>query len=74
MTYIEYPKALYLRGWEDLGAMVMVHNAAEEADARTEGYRTLAEPVAPPAVADDAPDAPKRRGRPPGAVAVVQPE
>lgn len=41
----EYPKALYLRGWEDLDATVVVANAAEEADARARGYRMLSEPV-----------------------------
>lgn len=74
MNFVEYPKALYLRGWDDLAAMVTVHNAAEEADARAAGYRTLSEPVAAPAMDDDASDAPKRRGRPPGAVSVASAE
>ena len=66
---VEYPKALYLHGWDDLDAMVTVHSHAEEADARAEGYRSLSEPVAEPAGHDDSPDAPKRRGRPPKALA-----
>lgn len=61
MTYIEYPKALYLRGWAALDACVVVTTAAEEQHARTQGYRHLSEPVA----GDDAPPAPKRPGRPP---------
>lgn len=65
---IEYPKALYAHGWDDLDAMVTVLNAAEEAEARAQGYRSLAEPDEAPAVDDDAPDAPKRRGRPPKAI------
>jgi hypothetical protein len=64
---VEYPKALYPRGWDDLDAMVTVHDAAQEAKARAEGYRTLLEPVAAAEVDDDTPDAPKRRGRPPKA-------
>lgn len=66
--FVEYPKALYLRGWDDLDAVVTVHDAAQEAEARAEGYRTLLEPVAAPAVVEDAPEEPKRRGRPPKAV------
>jgi hypothetical protein len=75
MTFQEYPKGLYLRGWEDLDAFVIVQNAAEEAAARAQGYRHIneavpvaAEAVAEPAGSDDAPDAPKRRGRPPKAL------
>ena len=68
MTFQEYPKALYLRGWEDLDAVVTVHDRAEEDEARTEGYRTLLEPVAEPTGYGDAAEAPKRRGRPPKAV------
>ena len=62
---VEYPKALYLRGWDDLDACVTVQDASEEADARAKGYRSLSEPVAAVGEGDDAPDAPKRRGRPP---------
>ncbi len=65
---VEYPKALYLRGWEDLDAVVTVHDAAQEAEAREQGYRTLVEPPIVPAVADDTPEEPKRRGRPPKAI------
>lgn len=57
----EYPKSLYLRGWADLDAHVVVSDAAEEADARAQGYRMLSEPEEP-----EAPAAP-RRGRPPKA-------
>jgi len=68
MTIQEYPKALYRAGWDDLDASVTVHSAQEEASARAEGYRGLSEPVAAPGTDDDAPDAPKRRGRPPKAI------
>lgn len=68
MVYVEYPKALYLHGWDDLDACVTVQDEAEESAARAEGYRSLAEPVAEPAMDDDAPEAPKRRGRPPKAL------
>lgn len=68
MTFHEFPKALYLRGWDDLDAYVTVQNAAEEAAARAEGYRGINEPAPAPAVEDDAPEAPKRRGRPSKAV------
>ena len=68
MTFHEYPKALYLRGWDDLDACVTVKDRAEEDAARLEGYRTLLEPVADAAPDDDTPEAPKRRGRPPKAV------
>ena len=68
MIIIEYPKALYLRGWDDLDACVTVQNAEQEEAARAEGYRGLSEPVAAPPVSDDSPDAPKRRGRPPKVV------
>ena len=61
---IEYPKALYLREWDDLTACVTVQDAGQEHDARAAGYRSLAEPVAKEETGDDAPDAPKRRGRP----------
>jgi hypothetical protein len=64
MPHVEFPKALYLRGWDDLAACVTVQDAGQEADARAQGYRGLAEPVAEAEAGDDAPDAPKRRGRP----------
>ncbi len=66
--HVEYPKALYLRGWEDLDAMITVYDAEQEAEAREDGYRSLAEPPVVLAVSDDSPDAPKRRGRPPKAI------
>lgn len=67
MTFFEFPKALYLRGWDDLDAYVTVQNAAEEAAARAKGYRGINEAAPAPAVEDDAQEAPKRRGRPPKA-------
>lgn len=68
MTIIEYPKALYRAGWDDLDASVTVHSAQEESSARAEGYRGLSEPVEAVGEGDDAPGAPKRRGRPPKAI------
>ena len=68
MPHIEFPKVLYLRGWDDLDACVTVQDAGQEADARAQGYRGLDEPVAMPEAGEDAPDAPKRRGRPAKAV------
>lgn len=53
----EYPKALYLRGWDDLNASVTVRDRAEEDAARAQGYRMLTDPPV---------EAP-RRGRPPKA-------
>lgn len=41
---MEYPKALYMRGWLDLTACVTVDDARGEAAARADGYRHLAEP------------------------------
>ncbi len=43
MAYVEYPKALYLGGWGNLGSYRRVASAEEEAAARAEGYMTLAE-------------------------------
>lgn len=42
---IEYPKSLYLKGWEDLDAHVIVYSKDEESDARAKGYKCLADPV-----------------------------
>ena len=41
----EYPKSLYSKGWEDLSATVVVHSEEEEAEARKNGYKGLADPV-----------------------------
>jgi len=68
MPHVEYPKALYLRGWDDLAACVTVQDAGQEQDARAQGYRSLAERVAEAEAGEHAPDAPKRRGRPAKAV------
>lgn len=43
----EFPKSLYLRGWDDLSATVVVHDAAAEAEARAAGYRMLSDPPEP---------------------------
>ncbi len=65
MAFIEYPKALYLKGWADLDACVTVHDAAGEAEARKAGYRMLSEPADAPAPVAEKP----RIGRPPKASA-----
>ena len=65
----EFPKSLYLRGWADLSATVVVENAAEEAEARAAGYRMLSDPPEPAEVvaagdsmeADVVPAEPRRR-------------
>ena len=46
----EYPKSLYLRGWDDLSAHVIVQDGAAETEARKAGYRMLTDP---PALAPD---------------------
>lgn len=48
----EYPKSLYLRGWADLSATVVVHDAAAEAEARAAGYRMLSDPPDQPEPAE----------------------
>jgi hypothetical protein len=68
---IEYPKMLYLRGWADLEAHVTVLDETQEAEARAAGYKPLGplpDAAAAPVV-DEVPEAPKRRGRPPKAIA-----
>ena len=40
---IEYPKQLYLHGWDDLSATVVVMDAEQEAAARKDGYKMLSE-------------------------------
>ena len=42
---IEYPKQLYMHGWDDLSATVVVMDAEQEAAARKAGYKMLSEPV-----------------------------
>lgn len=39
----EFPKALYLKGWDDLSAAVTVNSAEEEESARKDGYKGLNE-------------------------------
>lgn len=61
----EYPKALYLHGWADLSACAVVRDAAEEAQARQEGFRMLAEGDATASPVEPAQEPAKpRRGRP----------
>ena len=43
MAIIEYPKSLYLKGWDDLDAMVIVYDEEGEKAARAKGYKGLAE-------------------------------
>ena len=56
MAFAEYPKALYLRGWEDLSAYRRVLNAAEEDAARIEGWKTLPEFAHPDGLAAPKPE------------------
>ena len=44
---IEYPKQLYLHGWDDLDATVVVHDAGQEAAARKDGYKMLSDSSQP---------------------------
>lgn len=44
---IEYPKQLYLHGWDDLSATVVVMDAEQEAEARKAGYTMLSESSQP---------------------------
>ena len=62
---MEYPKQLYRSGWDDLTDTIVVSDADAEGDARQAGFRMLSDPDEQ--VEDDAPEAPKRRGRPPKA-------
>jgi len=39
----QYPKAVYLDGWTNLGSYRRVNDAVEEEIARGEGYKTLPE-------------------------------
>lgn len=74
----EYPKALYLHGWDDLSAFVTVDDAQAETQARSIGYRMLTDVAETQQISQnddtakaEAPmsaapaEAPKRRGRPP---------
>ena len=40
---IEYPKQLYLHGWDDLSATVIVEDAEQEDEARKQGYKMLSD-------------------------------
>lgn len=42
---MEYPKSLYLHGWDDLEATVIVNSVEEEEEARKQGYKMLGEEV-----------------------------
>lgn len=44
---IEYPKQLYLHGWDDLSATIVVMDAEQEAEARKTGYTMLSESSQP---------------------------
>lgn len=55
MSFSEYPKQLYRKGWEDLSDTVVVNDADQEAQARADGFVMLSEPVAEAA--------PAKRGR-----------
>lgn len=43
--FYEYPKSLYLEGWDNLDASVIVNDSDEEFEARKQGYKSLDEPV-----------------------------
>ncbi len=62
-----YPRSLYLRGWADLSAEVVVRSAEEEAEMRAKGYKRLPEFDAVQPEAAPVEPAPARRGRPPKA-------
>ena len=58
---MDYPRSLYLKGWEDLSLTVIVNSEEEELAARANGYRNLKEtPLGVPIEADG--------------VAVIQPD
>lgn len=40
---MEYPKILFLKGWEDLSQSVIVNSEKEELDAKEQGYKSLDE-------------------------------
>lgn len=44
-AFEKFPLALFMHGWADLDACVVVHSDEEEAQARSQGYRPLSEPV-----------------------------
>lgn len=63
-----YPRSLYLRGWEDLSAEVVVRSADEEAAARAKGYKRLPEfAVVEPAPVVEPEPVKRGPGRPPKA-------
>lgn len=43
--FYEYPKSLYLEGWDNLDASVIVNDSDEEFEARKQGYKGLDEPT-----------------------------
>jgi hypothetical protein len=45
---VEYPKALYGKGWDDLSDYRQVKTHEEERQARLEGYKTLTESTEKP--------------------------
>lgn len=58
---MNYPRSLYLKGWEDLSLTVIVHSEDEELAARANGYKNLKEtPLDAPVAGDD--------------IAVIQPD
>lgn len=38
---MSYPKMLYLKGWEDTTANVVVNTLEEEKEARSKGYKAM---------------------------------
>lgn len=43
--FLKFPLTLFMHGWDDLDAHVVVHSDEEEAEARAKGYRMLSDPV-----------------------------
>lgn len=61
MSFIEYPKQLYRKGWEDLSDTVVVNDADQEAQARADGFAMLSEQAGTEEKPAQA--APAKRGR-----------